>query len=76
MIVQMRPRTTAGFPSTRSVELMLTNLIRLLAKNCRAVLAFERKCGLFIFRPLSHGNFCPDKISSKAINFVPSRRSE
>ena len=76
IIVQMRPSTTAGFPSTKSAELMLTSLIRLLAKNCRAVLALLRKCGRFIFRPFSTGRRSPDKISNKAISFVPSRKSE
>lgn len=33
MIVQINPRTTGGRPSTRSLALMLTNFIRLPARN-------------------------------------------
>lgn len=54
-MVQIKPRTTGGLPSTRSLALMLTSLIRLLAKNCKAVLALLRKCGLRRTRPLSTG---------------------
>lgn len=75
MIVQIRPRTTADFPSTKSAGFMLTNLIFLLAKNCNAVLALLRKCGRFIFLQFSIGNRSPDKISNNAIRFVPSLRS-
>lgn len=76
MIVQIRPKTTAGFPSTKSAGLMLTSLMRLLAKNCSAVLALLRKCGRFMFLLFSTGKLSPDKISSNVSSFVPSRKSE
>lgn len=55
MIVQIRPKTTGGLPSTKSLELMLTSLILLLCRNCRAVLALLKKCGLLKTLPLSTG---------------------
>ena len=75
IIVHIRPNTTGGLPSTRSAGLILTNFIRLLAKNCSAVLALLRKCGRLSTRPLSTGSFSPDNTSKSAINFVPSRKS-
>lgn len=75
MIVHIKPNTTGGLPSTRSAGLILTNLIRLLAKNCRAVLALLRKCGRRRTRPFSTGKRSPDRTSSNAISFVPSRKS-
>lgn len=54
-MVQIKPNTTGGLPSTKSVEFILTSLIFLLAKNCRAVFALLRKCGRRRFRPLSNG---------------------
>jgi len=75
IMVQMRPKTTGGLPSTRSDELILTSLIFLLCRNWSAVLALLRKCGLFTLRPLSTGNFSPDKTSSKASSLVPSFKS-
>lgn len=55
MIVQINPRTTGGLPSTKSAGLMLTNFILLLARNCNAVFALLRKCGLRKTLPLSMG---------------------
>lgn len=55
MIVQINPRTTGGRPSTKSAGLMFTNLIRLLARNCSAVFALLKKCGLRKTRPFSTG---------------------
>lgn len=55
MMVHIKPSTTGGLPSTKSAGLMFTNLIFLLAKNCNAVLALLRKCGLRKTLPLSIG---------------------
>lgn len=55
MIVQINPRTTGGRPSTKSAGLILTNLMRLLARNCSAVFALLKKCGLRKTRPFSTG---------------------
>lgn len=65
MIVHINPSTTGGLPSTKSAGLMLTNLIFLLARNCSAVFALLRKCGLRKTLPLSIG--CLDKIM---VNFT------
>lgn len=75
MMVQINPNTTGGLPSTRSAGLMFTNLIFLLAKNCRAVFALLKKCGRRKTRPLSMGSFSPDNTSSSASSLVPSRKS-
>lgn len=55
IIVQINPSTTGGRPSTKSAGFMLTNLIRLLAKNCNAVFALLKKCGRRKIRPRSVG---------------------
>lgn len=39
----MSPNTTGGLPSTKSAGFIFTSLIRLLARNCRAVLALLKK---------------------------------
>lgn len=74
-MVHIKPSTTGGLPSTKSAGFMLTNLMRLLAKNCKAVLALLRKCGRLKTRPFSTGKRSPDNTSKRAINFVPSRKS-
>lgn len=58
MMVQINPRTTGGRPSTKSAGLIFTNLMRLLAKNCSAVFALLKKCGLRKTRPFSTGCEC------------------
>lgn len=51
----MRPNTTGGRPSTKSLALMLTSFIRLFVRNCKAVLMLLKKCGLRKTLPLSIG---------------------
>lgn len=55
IIVQIKPNTTGGRPSTKSAGLILTSLIRLLDRNCKAVFALLKKCGRRKTLPLSIG---------------------
>ena len=69
----MRPRVNFGLPSTMSSGRMLTSLIFLNLRKLRAICEFWSIWTLIL--PLSRGNCCPDKISSKDMRLSPSLRS-